>query len=123
MSLQYHELGFEVPGPYREPPAGAPVAALEGYVDNGYVVGPPAPLLTDYRPKDPDVPALQDALMIMAGTVSRRRSAAAAAAAPRLICLAAASRPLRGCFWCMLCFAAAKRPRLIRFAARRGRRR
>ena len=109
MSLQYHELGFEVPGPYREPPAGAPVAALEGYGDNGYVVGPPAPLLTDYRPKDPDVPALQDALMIMAGTVSRRRFAA----------------PLRGCYWCMLRFAAAKRPRLICFAARprRGRRR
>ena len=75
MSLRFHELGFEVPGPYREPPAGAPVAALEGYGDNGYVVGPPAPLLTDYTSKDPGVPALQDALMITAGMVSRRFAA------------------------------------------------
>lgn len=72
MSLQFHELGFEVPGSYREPPAGAPVAALEGYGANGYVVGPPAPLLADYTSKDPDVPDLQDALMIIAGAVSRR---------------------------------------------------
>jgi hypothetical protein len=78
MSIAQHPAGYEVPGSYLEPPAGAPVAAFEGYCDGGYVTGPGAPLLADYASGHPLAPALQDALMIMAGTVRWRRRPPAA---------------------------------------------
>ena len=84
MALEHHERGVVVPGAYTQPPVHAPVASIEALVEGGYVAGPIAPMLGDFGPADTEwVDGLQDALMIMAGVVSRRAAKPAEPAKPR----------------------------------------
>lgn len=90
--ITLHPLGFGVPGAYLQPPPGAPTAELAALFDDGYAVGPIGPLLTDYAPTDAETPQLQDALMVMAGTVRRRPRRRARDAAPALFRVPAKSK-------------------------------